>query len=139
MHFNRESKIDHIIVGQLIILEVDEIQHKKSNIILETVDNDSDKANCVFEEEWFLPRLLVKYGFFKSTSQLRKNRIDLWRELEENKFEIVRIGHNFIYILTGFRYINIGDDKIVYLDQGGLDLLNKKINEIRNQTAVLLL
>lgn len=30
-------------------------------------------------DEVFLPRVLVEAGFFPSTSQIRKNRPDLWR------------------------------------------------------------
>lgn len=34
----------------------------------------------ISSEETFLPRILVDTGFFPSTSQVRKNRADLWRD-----------------------------------------------------------
>jgi len=61
----------------------------------------TENENTIFENERFLPRLLVKYGFFKSTSQLRKNRPDLWRELNIIDFEEIKIGHKRVWIVTG--------------------------------------
>lgn len=55
----------------------------------------------VFEEETFLPKILVKHGFFKSTSQLRKNRPDLWRELNKVDFEELKIGHKRVWLVVG--------------------------------------
>jgi len=55
----------------------------------------------ITDEEKFLPKLLVKYGFFKSTSQLRKNRPDLWRTLDKPDFEEIKISHKRVWIVVG--------------------------------------
>jgi len=55
----------------------------------------------ITDEERFLPKLLVKYGFFKSTSQLRKNRSDLWRTLDKPDYEEIKIGHKRVWIVVG--------------------------------------
>ena len=55
----------------------------------------------ITDEERFLPKLLVKYGFFKSNSQLRKNRPDLWRTLDKPDFEEIKIGHKRVWIVVG--------------------------------------
>ena len=55
----------------------------------------------ITDEKRFLPKLLVKHGFFKSTSQLRKNRPDLWRALDKLDFEEIKIGHKRVWIVVG--------------------------------------
>lgn len=55
----------------------------------------------VHETELFLPKLLKKYGFFKSTSQVRKNRPDLWKELKELSIENIQIGKDKLFIVVG--------------------------------------
>jgi len=55
----------------------------------------------VFEEKKFLPRILVKHGFFKSTSQIRKNRPDLFIELNKLDFIELKIGHKRLCIVVG--------------------------------------
>jgi hypothetical protein len=60
-----------------------------------------DSDITVYDDETFLPRLLVKYEFFKSTSQLRKNRPDLWRELDRVDFEELKIGHKRVWLVVG--------------------------------------
>ena len=55
----------------------------------------------ITDEERFLPKLLVKYGFFKFNSQLRKNRPDLWRTLDKPDFEEIKIGHKRVWIVVG--------------------------------------
>lgn len=52
-------------------------------------------------EERFLPRILVEAGIVKSTSEVRRNRPDLWRELNELDFFQVKWGKKFLWILVG--------------------------------------
>lgn len=61
----------------------------------------TDEENTVFESETFLPRILVKYGLFKSTSQIKKNRPDLWRDLTEPEFTELKIGHRRVWLVVG--------------------------------------
>lgn len=42
-------------------------------------------------DERFLPRILVGLGFFESTSQVKKNRPDLWRDAEFEICERVKL------------------------------------------------
>jgi len=85
--YNPNLRPDNIIIGR-------PLTSIKSHDITES-------ENTVFEKERFLPKLLVKYGFFKSISQLRKNRPDLWRELDKVDCEELKIGHRQIYIVVG--------------------------------------
>jgi hypothetical protein len=86
----------------------------KGMVIMEIPDNivigkpivDLDKLgirpneNTVFEnEEVFIPRILKKYGFFKSTSQVKKNRPDLWREVKDLEMIKLEIGHKRVWLI----------------------------------------
>ena len=85
--YNPNLRPDNIIIGR-------PLTSIKSHDITE-------EENTVFDEERFLPKLLVKYGFFKSTGQVRKNRSDLWRELNKVDCEELKIGHKIVYIVVG--------------------------------------
>lgn len=66
----------------------------------------SKKENTAFETEIFLPRLLVKHGFFKSTSEVKratvkKGQLPLWRRLEQPEFTHVEIGHKRFWLVVG--------------------------------------
>jgi hypothetical protein len=85
--YNPNLRPDNIIIGR-------PLTSIKSHDITEV-------ENTAFDEERFLPKLLVKYGFFKSTSQVRKNRPDLWIELIKLDCEMIKIGHKEVYIVVG--------------------------------------
>ena len=55
----------------------------------------------VFDQEKFLPKLLKKYGFFKSISQIKKNRPDLLIELNKVDFIEFKIGHKRLWLIVG--------------------------------------
>lgn len=42
--------------------------------------------------EAFLPRILVNAGLFPSTSEVKRNRPDLWREVDVNESITFRLG-----------------------------------------------
>lgn len=63
--------------------------------------DENEKANTLFTEERFLPRILVEARIVKSTSEVRRNRPDLWRELNELDFFQVKWGKKFLWILVG--------------------------------------
>lgn len=46
----------------------------------------------VLSDTLFLPRLLVEAGFFESTSQVKKNRPDLWITLLPGTMTNIEIG-----------------------------------------------
>lgn len=55
----------------------------------------------LFTEERFLPRIMVEAGIVKSTSEVRRNRPDLWRGLDKPDFFQVKWGKKFLWILVG--------------------------------------
>jgi hypothetical protein len=59
--------------------------------------NDDPK----YTNERFLPRLLVNLGMFKSTSEVRRNRKDLWITLDKPDMIHIKIGKRILWILVG--------------------------------------
>lgn len=51
-------------------------------------------------EEVFLPNILVTLNVFQSKSQIRKNRPDLWREIEAGKYEEIKVGKKKLFIVS---------------------------------------
>ena len=60
-----------------------------------------EQEKTVYETERFLPKLLVKYGFFKSTSEIKRNRMDLWVTLDKLDFIEIKIGKKKLWIVAG--------------------------------------
>jgi len=62
----------------------------------------TDKELTVYEDqEVFIPRILKKYGFFKSTGEIKRNKPELWRELKFPDFLQLSFGHKRVCIITG--------------------------------------
>ncbi|KQC91381.1 hypothetical protein ACV3Q3_12295 [Clostridium perfringens] len=59
------------------------------------------QEETVFDTERFLPRLLVKYGFSKSISEIKRNRKDLVRYLEKPDMEMIKLGKKKVWIIVG--------------------------------------
>ncbi len=59
------------------------------------------QEKTVFDTERFLPRLLVKYGFSKSISEIKRNRKDLVRYLERPDMEMIKLGKKKVWIIVG--------------------------------------
>lgn len=59
------------------------------------------QEKTVFDTERFLPRLLVKYGFSKSISEIKRNRKDLVRYLEKPDMEMIKLGKKKVWIIVG--------------------------------------
>ena len=62
--------------------------------------DDTDRVEYEYEEV-FIPRILKKYGFFSSTSDVKRNRPDLWREVSFPEFTEISIGHKRLWLLIG--------------------------------------
>ena len=60
-----------------------------------------DKNTCVFTEERNLAQILVDIKFFKSKSEVRKNRPDLLRTLDKLDMEEIRIGKKVLWLIVG--------------------------------------
>ena len=52
-------------------------------------------------EERFLPRILVELNVFKSVNEVRKNRSDLFKELNDLDFIHLKIGKHHLWITVG--------------------------------------
>ena len=59
------------------------------------------QEETVFDTERFLPRLLVKYGFSKSISEIKRNRKDLIRNLNKTDMEMIKLGKKKVWIIVG--------------------------------------
>lgn len=55
----------------------------------------------ISDDERFLPKLLVKYGFALSVRELRRNRKDLFVSLEKPDFLEIKIGKKKVWIVVG--------------------------------------
>jgi hypothetical protein len=90
---------DNIVIGEPLV----DLESLGINI------DDEEEVTAFEDEEVFLPRILKKYGFFKSTNQVRKNRPNLWREVEFPEFTILEIGHRRLCIVVGEELEDEGD------------------------------
>jgi hypothetical protein len=90
--FNNKEFPDNIIIGKPI-----------ANLNTLGINDDVLNEWTVFEDgsERRLDRLLVKYEFFSSMGQLRKNRPDLVKELNELDFMELKIGRKRVCIVVG--------------------------------------
>ena len=61
--------------------------------------NEKDKT--LFTDERFLPRIMVQAGVVNSVSEVRRNRPELVREIQDCSFEIVKWGKKFLFIACG--------------------------------------
>ena len=61
----------------------------------------NEKANTLFTDERFLPRILVTAGIAKSTSEVRKNRPELVKVRTDVDFFRGKWGKKFLWIAVG--------------------------------------
>lgn len=73
----------------------------KPLVSLEMLGIDIKQEETVFDTERFLPRLLVKYGFSKSISEIKRNRKDLIRNLDNTDMEMIKLGKKKVWIVIG--------------------------------------
>lgn len=59
------------------------------------------EKKTLFTDERFLPRILVQLGCFKSTSDVRRNRPELFINLTKNDYLEIKIGRRRLYIAVG--------------------------------------
>lgn len=60
-------------------------------------DEDID----LFTDERFLPKILVMLDFFKSNSEVKRNRPDLFIELNELNFLHIKVGKKHLWLTVG--------------------------------------
>ena len=85
----------NVIIGNLLV-------DPKELFAINQVDwDENEKQNTLFTSERFLPRILVAAGAAPSINEIRRNRPDLIRELNEVGFEMIKIGKKFLWIAIG--------------------------------------
>ena len=62
---------------------------------------NSDNKETLFTDECFLPAVLVKAGLVKSTSEVRRNKPELCRELNDLECFWVKWGKKRLYVIVG--------------------------------------
>lgn len=87
--------IENIIIDKPLIDEYLLFAKNKEDWILNEVHK------TVYDTERFLPKLLVKHGFMKSASEVKRNRPDLWKTLDKLDFLQLKIGKRKIWICIG--------------------------------------
>lgn len=60
-----------------------------------------DEEIDLFTDERFLPNILVRLGFFKSNSEVKKNRPDLFIELNKLDFMHIKVGKKHLWLTVG--------------------------------------
>ena len=79
----------------------DNIVINNKNLSLTELGLMPEEWTVFTNDETFLPRVLVKFGFFPSTSQVKKNRPDLWCDAEDFHMDTIKIGHKRVWIFVG--------------------------------------
>ena len=59
------------------------------------------KDDVYYTEERFLPKIMVDLGIVKSTSEVKRNKPELVRNLDELDYLEVKWGKNKLFILVG--------------------------------------
>lgn len=60
-----------------------------------------EKDKTLFTTERFLPKILVDIGVTKSTSEIRRNRRDLFKSLDTLDYLEIKLGKKRLFILVG--------------------------------------
>ena len=62
---------------------------------------ENEKANTLFTEERFLPKVLVEAGLVNSTSEVRRNQPALMKTLDIPDMFKLKWGKRFVWIAVG--------------------------------------
>lgn len=54
----------------------------------------------------FLPKILKEIGLVQSTSEIKRNRPDLWITLNKSNFLQIKWRKQFVYIVVGEKLVN---------------------------------
>lgn len=75
-------------------------------IVYKLEDLYGDEKIHLYTNERFLPNILTEIGFFKSNSDVRKNRPDLFTELKELDFLHIWVGKKHLWLTVGKEITN---------------------------------
>jgi hypothetical protein len=87
--------IENIVIGMPLVIESKLLAYSLADW------QQNEEKKTVYDEERFLPRLLVKYSFMKSTSEVKRNRPDLWVTLDKPDFLEIKIGKKKCWVVIG--------------------------------------
>lgn len=62
---------------------------------------ENEKEKTIFTEERFLPKILVDLGVVKSTSEVKRNKPELFKTLDKPDFLEIKWGKRKLWILAG--------------------------------------
>lgn len=62
---------------------------------------ETEKKQTLFTDERFLPKILVECGIAKSINEVRKNKPDLVKTLDEIDFHEIKWGKKRLFIQVG--------------------------------------
>ena len=92
----RENQMFHnIVIGKPLVEPWELISTSEKDF------EKDDRSDTLFTEERFLPAILVMAGVVPSRSEVRRNRPELWRNLEEVDCIWVKWGKHRIFIVIG--------------------------------------
>jgi len=86
--------IENIVIGKPLV-SLDTLLGDESN------PNYNWQEITVYEDEIFLPKLLVKHGFTSSVKEIRRNRPDLVINLETPDFLEIKLGKKKLWVVIG--------------------------------------
>lgn len=70
--------------------------------IVKTSEIFQDEEIELITEERFLPKILVQLGIFKSNGEVKRNRPELFKELNDLDFiDFIKVGKKKVWILVG--------------------------------------
>ena len=87
--------IENVIIGKPLIDPISLLAFNNKDW------NDNECEKTVYDEERFLPKILVKYGFFISMNEIKRNRKELWINLDKTDFMKIKIGKKKVWIIIG--------------------------------------
>ena len=87
--------IQNVVIGDILISP-----EKLFAKDLEDWENN-ERHQTLFTQTRFLPAILKEAGIVNSTSEIRRNRPDLVKELNEIDFFQIKIGKKILFIAVG--------------------------------------
>jgi hypothetical protein len=89
------THIENVVIGNPICYPMDLLAKDEHDWL------DIEYNKTKWTEERFLPKILVDIGFAPSTSEVRRNRKDLVRNLDTLDFLQIKYGKKKCWILVG--------------------------------------
>lgn len=88
--------IENIVIGRPLVSEISIFAFSTNDWL----ENEQDKT--YWTNERFLPRILVDLGFFSSTSEIKRNKPEFFKNLNELDFFKLKVNKKkTVWILVG--------------------------------------